>query len=159
MQLCNNVTMQRYNDSHIKGPLRLPQRSISTLSSTQHSKNPPNEPSTLHSSRTNHRHYATHNSHRNAVRSRCNRRPNRPARQRRCRQHRGIHHPTTQHKQSQLYRRQLRRMQKAVRDAEPILGERASCTTTSCGIATRCPSGCGGCIVDPYFGGGRCSNK
>ncbi|KAM0706924.1 hypothetical protein Q7P35_006254 [Cladosporium inversicolor] len=50
-------------------------------------------------------------------------------------------------------------IEKAVRDAEPILGERASCTTTSCGIATGCPSGCGGCIIDPYFGGGRCSNK
>lgn len=49
--------------------------------------------------------------------------------------------------------------QHAVREAEPILGERASCTTTSCGIATRCPSGCGGCIIDPYFGGGHCSNK
>jgi len=47
----------------------------------------------------------------------------------------------------------------AVRAADPILGERASCTTTYCGPASGCPSGCGGCLVNPQFGGGYCTNK
>ena len=46
----------------------------------------------------------------------------------------------------------------AIRDAEPII-ERASCGTKSCGIATGCPSECGGCLINPQFGGGYCTNK
>ncbi|GAB7329979.1 hypothetical protein MBLNU13_g01675t1 [Cladosporium sp. NU13] len=50
-------------------------------------------------------------------------------------------------------------VEKAVRDAEPILGKRASCSSYYCGPASGCPSGCGGCIVNPQFGGGFCANK
>lgn len=55
--------------------------------------------------------------------------------------------------------RQLTKTQKAVRDAEPILGKRASCSSYYCGPASGCPSGCGGCVVNPQFGGGFCANK
>lgn len=65
----------------------------------------------------------------------------------------------TKKESTMSYRDADKVLKHAVREAEPILGERASCTTTSCGIATGCPAGCGGCIINPYFGGGMCSNK